>query len=624
MKKLFLLDGHALMYRAYYAFIRRPMINSKGQDMSAVFGFTKTLIDLLLKEKPSHLAVGFDPGGKTFRHQNYALYKANRQETPEVIKSALPMIRHILEAFNIPVCMVEGFEADDVLGTIAKAAQEKQFEVYMVTPDKDYGQLVSPHIFQYKPGRGGDEWELWGEKDICAKYNIDKPEQIIDILAIQGDASDNVPGVPGIGEIGAKKLIAAYKSVENLLAHLAELPEKQRQSIEDNLRQLTLSKEFVTICTSVPFFWEEDDFKVQNPKLKELEALFKEYEFHSLRPVIPALYRFFDPNFTPSDIEQAEEEKGQLLAPIVVEDELPEAAALYAMVPLFAQDSDTPESLMALAVCSRNQQVYWLNCSTETLRQKYVRHFGSWLESPSNTLTGHNLKPLLRLFIREGIEPQCLVHDIELMHYLLNPERSHQLNTLTQRFLNMELPQEDRQKAKQASLFEPIAEEVSEEQKARHCAAALASFSLQPLLLQQLREQEMEQLYTSVEMPLISTLARMELEGIKLDIPRIKAYGAQCAADLAALTHQIRELCGEPQLNISSPKQLGIVLFEKLQLDAQAKRTAGKQYATDEETLLAISDRHPVIPLILEYRYISKLLGTYIEPLPALVNPQDG
>ncbi|MCL1973776.1 MAG: DNA polymerase I [Bacteroidetes bacterium] len=605
MKKLFLLDGHALMYRAYYAFIRRPMINTKGLDMSAVFGFTKMLIDLMAKEQPTHLAVGFDPGGKTFRHLNYAPYKANRPEPPEAIKTALPMIRRLLEAYRIPIYMVAGFEADDVLGTLAKEAEAKDFEVYMVTPDKDYGQLVSPHIFQYKPGRSGEEWELWGEEEVCTRYQIERPEQVIDILAIQGDVSDNVPGVPGIGEVGAKKLISTYKSVENLLAHLSELPEKQRHSIEENLEQLKLSKELVTICTAVPITWEETDFEVQTPDFEKLKGLFREYEFNSLRlgtaPPRPAAITFN-----------------------IIEDELPQTADLCAVIPLFTPDSDAPESLKALAVCTKEQEVHWLNCSTERMRQKYLRGFALWSTSPNNTLIGHSLKPLLKLFLREGIVPQCLIHDIELMHYLLNPERSHQLQTLAQSYLNIDFPQEEEPKPRQASLFEPLEETWSPSQKVRHCSAASAAFLLHPLLVQQLRDQELASLYTTMEMPLTVVLAQMELEGIKLDIPRIKAYGAQCSAELTDLAHHIRTLCGEPQLNISSPKQLGIVLFEKLQLDAHAKRTAGKQYATDEETLLALSDRHPIIPLILEYRSVSKLLTTYIEPLPTLANPVDG
>ena len=634
MKKLLLLDGYALIYRAYYAFIRRPMVNSKGLDMSAVFGFTKTLIDLILKEKPTHLAVGLDPGGKTFRHESYPLYKANREETPQVIKTSMPIIRKILEAFHIPICLVEGFEADDVIGTVAKEAEKAGFPVWMVTSDKDYGQLVSPHIWQYKPGRSGDEWELLGVKEICEKYTIDTPKQVIDILALQGDASDNVPGVPGIGEVGAKKLVSTYKSIGNLLTHVNELPEKQRHALLENEAQLKQSKELVTICTSVPISWNEFDFKVEAPDLKEVEALFREYEFNSLRQAIPSLKLLFCPHAT--ELEQcqgasettAEQTHSSPPAYTIIET-LPDftcSHALISIAPLFKSNSMVQDELQAVAICVENKKVHWLPCPSNEKRLQLMQLLKPWLESPDGALTGHALKPFLRLLLQNNISPSGNVWDTELMHYLLNPERSHKIRILSTSYLDLPFPEVEAPVAKQASLFDTPeqATTFSEEEKAELCATAYASMALYPILFQQLQTENMERLYQEVEMPLISVLAQMELEGITLDIPRIKKYGAECMEELTTLSNQIRILCKEPQLNISSPKQLGIVLFEKLQLDPQAKRTPGKQYATDEETLLSLVDRHPVIPLILEYRSISKLLSTYIEPLPDLVNRATG
>jgi len=612
MKKLLLLDGHALIYRAYYAFIRRPMVNSHGVDMSAVFGFTKSLIDLIIKEKPTHIAVGLDPGGKTFRHEKFPLYKANREETPQGIKTAMPMIRKILKAFHIPILLQEGYEADDVLGTVAKEAEKEGFPVWLVSSDKDYGQLVSTHIRQFKPGRSGDEWELLSVKEICEKYNIERPEQVVDILAIQGDSVDNVPGVPGIGEVGAKKLISQYKSVENLLLHLNELPEKQRRSITENEAQLKLSKELVTIDTSVPFSWNEAACKVAAPDLKELEALFREYEFHSLRQTIPALQALFCPDASPIPAEQE-----QTIPYTVIENSFPENLDEFSIAPLFA--ANNPNNLIACFLCTKDGTVY-------RHQQPSLQLLKPWLESPDTLMAGHNLKPLIRFFLQHHIEIRCKIHDVELMHYLLNPERLHKIESLAKSYLRFDFPQSEAPVVRQASLFDTmeVQSDITQGEKSLLCAAAYASMKLSPILFQQLQSEKMELLYTQTEMPLMVVLAQMELEGIALDIPRLRKYGEECLQELNALTEQIRLLCQEPHLNISSPKQLGIVLFEKLKLDPQAKRTPGKQYATDEETLLALADKHPVIPLILEYRSLSKLLSTYIEPLPTLVNSTTG
>ncbi|MCL2726938.1 MAG: DNA polymerase I [Bacteroidales bacterium] len=620
MDKFFLLDGYALIYRAYYAFMRRPMVNSKGVDMSALFGFTKTLIDIIIKEKPTHLAVGLDPGGKTFRHQSYPQYKANREETPQVIKASLPMIRKVLDAFHIPIYLVDGYEADDVLGTVAKEAEKEGYPVWLVTSDKDYGQLISPNIKQYKPGRSGDEWELLGVKEICEKYQIDHPEQIIDILAIQGDASDNVPGVPGIGEVGAKKLISKYKSVENLLAHVDELPEKQRLGIKENVAQLKQAKELVTIHTSVPIAWRETDFKVYAPDLKEVEALFREYEFTSLRQSIPTLKLLFCPQATD---EEPVEEREDAPPPYTIVEAWPDVNKPYPLIsiaPLLNEEG----GIKALAICVEPNRVHWLPCTGKQQQQQALQLLRPWMESPQTALVGHALKPLLRLFFQNGMGVAGDVWDIELMHYLLNPERSHKIELLSISYLQFSYPQTEATPVRQVSLFDPIDEAPSAGDQAHLCAGAYSSMMLYPILWQQLQSEKMESLYKEVEMPLVSILSQMEIEGIALDIPRLKKYGAECMKELLALSNEIRSLCDEPQLNISSPKQLGIVLFEKLKLDPQARLTPGKQYATDEETLLSLSHKHPVIQLILEYRSVSKLLSTYIEPLPGLVHPADG
>jgi DNA polymerase I len=631
MNTLFLLDGHALLYRAYFAFLRRPMVNSKGVDVSAVFGFTKTLIDIILKENPSHLIVGFDPKGKTFRHERYPLYKATRDATPEAIKEAIPIILKILEAFQIPMYSIEGYEADDTLGTLAKRAEQKGFTTYMVTPDKDYGQLVSERIFQYKPGRGGEEREILGPAEICEKYGLERTEQLIDILAIWGDASDNVPGVPGIGEVGAKKLIAAYHSVEGILEHLSELPEKQAANIAQNKEQLLLSRELVTICTQVPVDWDENASLLQVGQLQTVDAIFREYEFHSLLQQLPQLQQ----RLCPSAPLPAAPGPAAVFGSTAVSDAAAASAppkhsyAIINQAPVFA---NTPPALLSVclsdvgvALYTGGNTVSWIGNASQNDIKAFLTQLKTSFENPEFQLIGHDLKPLFQLFWQEGICFKGKAWDVELMHYLLNPERSHKIDTLAQSYLQFSFPGVGPEIPQQASLFDAVdTGAVEQSHKERCCATAYAAAKLQPLLLEALQKEQMASLYLEVEMPLIGILAGMETEGIRLDIPRLAAYGKTCSQELEALADEIRELCQEPDLKISSPKALGLVLFEKLKLNPQAKRTAGKQYATDEETLLAIADKHPVIHKILDYRSLNKLLSAYIEPLPLLVSPSDG
>ena len=627
--RLFLLDGHALLYRAYFAFLRRPMVNSKGVDVSAVFGFTKTLIDIILKENPSHLIVGFDPRGKTFRHERYPLYKANRDATPEAIKEAFPLIHKILEAFHIPVYSIEGYEADDTLGTLAKKAEQKGFTTYMVTPDKDYGQLVSERIFQYKPGRGGEEREILGPTEICQKYGIERTEQLIDILAIWGDASDNVPGISGIGEVGAKKLIAAYHSVEGVLEHLSELPEKQAANIAQNKEQLLLSRELVTICTQVPLDWDENASQLQVDQLQAVDAIFREYEFHSLLQQLPQLQQRLCPSAPPPSAPGHAVAAGLFAAPAAA---LKPQKQLYNIVNQTPAFSGAVPSLLSfclsdvgVALYTGGDTVSWIDTAQKSSLSALLGQLKTSFENPEFQLIGHDLKPLFQLFWQEGVCFNGKAWDVELMHYLLNPERSHKIDTLAQSYLQFTFPGVGPEIPQQASLFDAVdTGAVEQSHKERCCATAYAAAKLQPLLLEALQKEQMASLYLEVEMPLIGTLAGMEAEGIRLDIPRLAAYGQICHQELEALAGEIRELCQEPDLKISSPKALGLVLFEKLKLNPQAKRTAGKQYATDEETLLAIADKHPVIHKILDYRSLSKLLSAYIEPLPLLVSPSDG
>lgn len=623
MKKIFMIDGHALVFRAYYAFIRRPMINSKGINTSAIFGFCKTLFELILREKPSHLFVAFDPGGKNFRHEKYPLYKANRETTPEIIKTSIPVIRDFLNACSIPVIVKEGVEADDVIGSLAKKAEEKQFEVYMVTPDKDYGQLVSKSIKIYKPSRGGNGWEILGVPEICAQYGISDPLQVIDILSIWGDASDNIPGIPGIGEMGAKRLIGNYKSIENIYAHLAELSAKNQERFRDNKETLMLAKDLVTIRTHLDLPLDEDSCLIRTSSMHRLRTLFREYEFNSLLRMLPLLEERF--GCIDAGCATLEPEKIKTIEPFsefVVIDTLNELARLHAqaikngLLAFRALASHTEfmrARLEGMAIFTPGYPPAWI-------RNETILHaLKSLLEDHAVSKIGYHMKESIGLFKRMGIVLKGKVWDTELMHYLLNPEQNHHLDAICSSLID-HLPVKP---PTQNNLFDTgetrNAHILTALEEARNCML------LQPILHHELENASMLNLYTDIEMPVMYILADMEYEGIRLDVPRLQHYSVQLNREADEIEARIRAYAQEPGLNISSPKQLGIVLYEKLRLDNGKKRTnANKQYPTDEETLNYLIDRHPIVPLILEYRSLRKLINSYTETLPRIVLPETG
>ena len=574
MKKLYLIDGHALIFRMYYAFLRRPMINSKGEDTSILFGFTKYLLELIAREQPTHLAVMFDPPGGTFRHELYPEYKATRTATPELVKAALEPLSQIVDALDIPVLMKPGFEADDVIGTVARDFAGRGFDVYMVTPDKDLGQIVDDHIFQYKPGKGGADNEILSKEAVCAQYGITDPRQIIDILAIWGDAADNVKGVPGVGEVGARKLVAAYGSVEGIEEHLDELTPRMQAAFREALPYLGLSKTLVTIKTDVDIPVTEEQLLLGSPDAARVSDLFNHYEFNSLRGFIPTMEASREPERKSLDCKETTADavirKARQEGRIAVRlgDRVVLAAGReYATLPF----SDTAEVL-----------------SDETLVK-----------------CGFGLK---HTALRGPL------HDIELMHYLLNPERSHKLETLAAAYLNADLAESEADG--QMMLFD-----FEDKTAGKECVAAGL---IAPLLQRELEEQHLWNLYTRIEMPLISVLADMEATGVKIDPAMLGAYSRVLSKELVQIEQEARDLAGEPTLNLSSPKQLGIVLYEKLNLNPRVKKSRNDSYPTDEETLSEIADRHPIVGKILEFRAIKKLLSTYIDPLPTLINPATG
>jgi len=606
MKKLYLIDGHALIFRSYYAFIRRPMINSKGVDTSILYGFTKTLLDLIIKEKPTHIAVAFDPPAKTFRHELYPEYKANRGETPEQVRGALEPLISILNAISIPVIMKPGFEADDVIGTIAKKAEREGFNVFMVTPDKDFGQLVSDNIVQFKPGKNGADMETIGKEKICSIYNIDKPEQVIDILTLQGDISDNVPGVRGIGEVGSKKLVQKYGSVENIYNKLDELPEKQQIALKEAKKHIELSKRLITIDTNVDIPWDEESLKLSTPNFEELKRLFSEYEFSSLMRLIPKLEEVFELTGKPEDKSCKPQTELKAINYTI-------ASADKVRNEIFAK-----KELAIKLIKDR-----FIICCGELIQiveETNIRQYKDILEDGSIVKCGYDLKSVMNKLFEYPIILKGYMADIELMHYLLMPERAHKVEIIVPTYLGVSL--DDQSNVIQGDLFDVnISLNEHSEKDLKETAVFLPLYHK---LADELQKMSLDSLYNDIEMPLISVLSRMETTGVKIDTEILKKFSEKLNSELTAIEEEIRRIAQDPTLNVSSPKQLGVLLYDKLRRGAKNGKNTKKNLSTDEETLLELENEHPVIPLILEFRNIKKLISTYADPLPQMISPKTG
>ncbi len=605
--KLFLIDGHALVFKMYYAFLGRPMVNSKGVDTSILFGFTKYLLELIEREKPSHIAVSFDPPGGTFRNQLYPEYKANRSETPQLVIDALEPLTSIVKALDIPVLMIKGFEADDVIGSMAQRSASEGFDVYMVTPDKDYGQLVAPHIYQYKPGKSGTDNEILGEAQICEKWGIERPSQVIDILTICGDSSDNVPGVQGVGPVGASKLLLKYGSVDAVYKHLDELTPRQRGLFEAARDHIALSRELVTIKTDIPLETTAEDMVLDLAWTPDVEALFKLYEFPSLIRLVRKISGSigasgehagaFAAGASAGDFGPYEQEPAE--APVAAK-----AVALEAIT----------DGRVAVHYCDGTMYV----ADSHGVASGAPGQFKAILENPAITKAGIALKAQLEALSLLGINMQGRLEDIEILHYLLNPESSHRLDALAQSFLGVEL--EAGATLEQGSLFDadPAGPDYSRE------ASVLLPLADALLSEMDATDPRLRELYDSIEEPLLKVLARMELAGVKVDLDALRSYADGLRRQASEREAQVRELSGEPSLNVNSPKQIGEVLFEKLKLDPKARKPKKGNWPTDEKTLQELADRSPIIGAILDFRGLRKLLGTYIEPFPSYVSERDG
>lgn len=587
--KLFLIDGHALIFKMYYAFLGRPMVNSKGVDTSILFGFTKYLLELVVREKPEYLAVSFDPPGGTFRNKLYPQYKANRGETPQLVIDALEPLTGICEAMRIPVLMVPGYEADDVIGAVAVREAAAGTDVYMVTPDKDYGQLVGGRIWQYRPAKGGEN-EVLGAKEVCDKWGISEPRQVIDILTLCGDSSDNVPGVNGIGPVGAAKLLARYGSVEEIYSHLDELTAKQRESFEAASDHIALSKELVTIRTDIELPVTLEQMRLDTSLSPEMSALLDLYEMNSLRRHFGAAPRSEEPA-APA---------GRLT--FTRETELLPDEGGYAVV--LSDDGEDKVFLAGRGFAAALPLGQCLEALTDPTVPKY----------------GYGLKASVNRLQRRGITLRGRLLDVELMHYLLDPEKSHSLASLARTYLGVDIEDKEEQ-GRDMSLFGESAD--AEEKPRDRSEEAVALRLLGDRLYSELASRDQARLYDEIEEPLIRVLSRMELAGVKIDLSSLREFADGLRSRMLALEAEVREIAGEPALNLSSPKQIGEVLFEKLRLDPRARKPAKGNWPTDETTLAELSDRSPIIDKILDYRGTRKLLSTYIDPFPEYVSPVD-
>lgn len=582
--KLFLLDGHALIFKMYYAFLGRPMINSKGVDTSILFGFTKYLLELLEREKPTHVAVSFDPPGGTFRNKLYPAYKGTRPPTPQLVIDALDPLVRIVGALGIPVLMIPGFEADDVIGSMAKRSVSEGFDVFMVTPDKDYAQLVEDHIFQYKPGKGGDN-EVLGPAQICEKYGISRPSQVIDLLTICGDAADNVPGVKGVGEKGAGKLLMQYGSVEGIYEHLGELTARQQQMFSEAKDHIGLSKTLVTIKTDIPLETTADDMRFDSAYGPEIFELFNLYEFNSLKRHLKAAAAV-----APASVTQVPEQASPR----------PEEGGLKV------------KEVADCAIVLDGDTLYLAD--RKGVKKGSPEGFRSVLEDERKSKAGFGIKAQMGELSKLGISLRGRLYDCELMHYLLNPERSHKKEALISSYVGIDIEQATEGTG---SLFD----EIDHPDRSEECKALIP---LSDRLYAELEASSMNKLYDEIEEPLMAVLSRMELCGVKIDLASLKDYAESLRRSMLEREKEVRELAGDPSLNVSSPKQIGELLFERMKLDPAAKKPKKGSWPTDEETLSALADRSPIIDAILDYRGLRKLLGTYIEPFADYVSPVDG
>lgn len=633
-KKLFLLDAFALIYRAYFAFSKNPRINSKGLNTSAIMGFANTLMEVLEKQKPDYISVVFDSSGPTFRHEMFSEYKAHREEMPEDIRKAVPIIKQLIDEFNIHRCEISGYEADDIVGTLAHQAVADDLEVYMMTPDKDYAQLVKEGVYMFRPGRGGNGPETWGVEEVKEKFEIEDCLQVIDILGLWGDASDNIPGVPGVGEKTAKKLIAKYGSIEGLYENTADLKGKQKEKVEANKEQAFLSKELVTIALDCPIQFEREDFLFRENKGESLKALLVDLEFRRLTTKLfpggapVALEGEQASLFGTEEVEVVEEQKSfdkskvdyTLIQSIT---SLKKVLAEVSKADAICFDTETTgldalkAKMIGLALSTEKGKAFYIDCQQE--RESVLEELKSFFQQDKLWIA-QNIKYDMHVLENDGITLEGRKFDTMLAHYLIEPDQKHGMDFLALKYLNyipvsIETLIGKKGKGQKSMLDVPV-EEVTD----YACEDADITFQLYELFKVELEKTgRLYQVFEEIEMPLVDVLKDMERVGFNLDVDSLKVMSEELAKEEIMLEAKIKDLAGE-EFNVSSPKQLGEVLFEKMELDAKAKKTKSGQYSTSEEVLTKLAGKHEIIDHILDFRGVKKLKSTYVDALPLLID----
>jgi DNA polymerase-1 len=646
MKKVFLLDAYALIFRSYYAFIKNPRVNSKGLNTSAIFGFTNTLLELIRKEKPDYLSVCFDPSGPNFRHELYPEYKANRDATPEDIKKSIPYIKDIISAFNISQLELAGYEADDVVGTVAKKLAHSELQVFMMTPDKDYAQLVDENIFMYKPRRSGSDVDILGIEEVREKFGIEDPIQVIDILALWGDSADNIPGAPGIGEKTSKKLIAEYGSIEKLLENTDDLKGKQRENLENYAEQVRLSKALATIKLDVPIDFKLEEMAFEPVNTEEIKRIFTELEFRTLLSKVAQFNGEEAPVKAKQDASQLDmfADNTEVQASTSLYSNIEDTKHLYTLV-------DTDEAIEALIEKLKNQKSWCFDTETTDLdainaqlvgisfswekhkayyipfpesfenAQILIRKFKAVFENRSIEKVGQNLKYDILVLKKYDIHVKGDLFDTMIAHYLLQPDQRHNMDFLSESFLAYKPVSIETLIGKKGKNQGNMKDVDLEKIKEYAAEDADITWQLSEIFRKELDKKYLSDLYFEIEMPLISVLADMEFKGVSLDTEYLNAYSKTLSLKIETLEKNIYEIAGEA-FNIGSPKQLGIILFDKLKITDKPPLTKTKQYKTGEDIISKFKDAHPIIELILSYRGLKKLVSTYVDALPLLVNPK--
>ena len=684
-KRLYLLDAYALIFRGYFAFIKNPRINSKGMDTSAIMGFMNALMDVIKREKPDHLAVAFDKGGSDYRYEMYQEYKAHRDETPEAIKIAVPYIQELLKAMHIPIIEKAGFEADDLIGTLAKQAEKENFQVFMVTPDKDFAQLVSENIFMYKPARMGNDIEIWGIPEVLAKFEIERPEQVIDFLGMMGDAADNIPGLPGVGEVTAKKLLKEFGSMENLLANTDKLKGAMKEKIEANAEKGILSKKLARILLDCPVTFDATDYELSKPDLEKTDALFNELEFRqmkaqfdkyfgtgkeydeietngSLSPTLSKgegaengnntarksplkksneeqfdLFGFYEESDTPSPLRKV----GMGVATLETTEHLYQVVQGDLGTKLFLQNLMNQTSVCfdteTTGIDALNAELVGMSFSwgkgkgfyvpfpeSQEEAQVLVDKFKPFFESETIEKIGQNIKYDLKILSRYGVTIKGKLFDTMIAHYLINPDMRHNMDVLSETYLKYSPKSIEDLIGKKGKNQKSMRDVAIEEIKEYAAEDADVTFQLKQNFSPILDKAETKKLFDEIEIPLIPVLAAMELEGINLDVPYLAAMSVEMAKESSELEQKIYETAGE-KFNLASPKQLGDILFDKMKIGgAKQKKTKTGQYATGEEVLSYLANEHQIVKDILEWRQMVKLQSTYIDALPNQVDIKTG